>query len=210
MNRLIALPFVLIAIAPLCAQPAPSFEVSVIHPAAPDHGLSIHVNPSGLLTTTNSSLLDLIKYAWDLNPKQITGGPNHSEQNELPVYAITQSKGGAKMKEETDSPGALPNFSGAGLRGLTASNASMSDLASLFQTLVLDRPVVDQTGLANKRFNFVLRWMPSSLAEANKDVLDAPPDIFTAIQEQLGLRLEPARAPVQVMVIDKAERPGEN
>jgi uncharacterized protein (TIGR03435 family) len=78
----------------------------------------------------------------------------------------------------------------------------------LLQALVLDRPVVDQTGLGSKRFNFILRWTPASLAA--DAAADAPPDLFLAVQRQLGLTLESAKAPVKVMVIDKVERPGEN
>ena len=225
-----------------------AFEVSTIKPAAPDRGLSIHVNPSGLLTTTNSSLLELIKYAYDLNPKQITGGPrwvedekfditdktetagspsakqlkamirrllaerfgltSHSEEKELGVYAIRQSKDGAKIAEETSLPAGLPEFAGSGPRGLNAKNATIADFAGLLQALVLDRPVVDQTGLGSKRFNFILRWTPASLAA--DAAADAPPDLFLAVQRQLGLTLESAKAPVKVMVIDKVERPGEN
>jgi uncharacterized protein (TIGR03435 family) len=239
---------------PMPADATPSFEVSTIKPAAPDRGLSIHINPSGLVTTTNSSLFDLIKYAWSLNPKQITGEPHwvedekyditakpdtvgtpsvrqlkamlrglvtgrfhfasHTEQKEMQVYAITQAKGGAKIDEETSSPNGLPVFDGSGPRGLNAKNATIADFAGLLQALVLDRPVVDQTGLGNKRFNFVLRWTPSVMGQAAASDPasnpDAPPDIFTAVQQQLGLKFDSTKAPVDVMVVDKVERPGEN
>ena len=173
-------------------------EVSTIKPATPDRGLSIHINTSGLVTTTNCSLFDLIKFAWSLNPKQITGQPHwveddkyditakpdiagtpstkqlkpmlrglvterfqftsHSEQKELQVYAITQAKGGAKLEEDESNPNGIPTLDGSGQRGLHAKNVTIADFANILQALVLDRPIVDQTGLGSKRFNFVLRW----------------------------------------------------
>jgi len=69
--------------------------------------------------------------------------------------------------------------------------------------------VVDKTGLTGG-FNFELEWMPDRL-ETKLDAPSAPrPSIFTALQEQLGLRLESAQVPIQAIVIDRAERPAEN
>ena len=72
----------------------------------------------------------------------------------------------------------------------------------------VDRPVVDQTGLAG-RFDFRLLWTRDEAATA-APATDAPPGLFTAMQEQLGLKLEPVRAAAAVLVIDKVERPGAN
>ena len=82
---------------------------------------------------------------------------------------------------------------------------------------VLDRPVVDKTGLAGE-FDFTLQWTPDETQFAGMgihvpppvDNPNAPPGLFTAIEEQLGLRLEPQRIPSEVLVIDRAERPTEN
>lgn len=68
------------------------------------------------------------------------------------------------------------------------------------------RVVVDKTGLTGN-YEITLRFMPQ---QAQNNAPDAPPDIFTALQEQLGLKLEPDRAPVRVLVIDHIERPTEN
>jgi uncharacterized protein (TIGR03435 family) len=133
---------------------------------------------------------------------------SHFEEKELQVYAIIQSKDGAKITEETSLPAGLPEFAGSGPRGLNAKNATIADFAGLLQALVLDQPVVDQTGLGSKRFNFVLRWTPAAMAA--DAAADTPPDIFMAVQQQLGLKFESVKAPAQVMVIDKVERPGEN
>jgi uncharacterized protein (TIGR03435 family) len=70
----------------------------------------------------------------------------------------------------------------------------------------VDRPIVDQTGLKG-RYDFQLKWLTG---ENHANDQDAPPGIFTAIQEQLGLKLEPLKAPADVLVVDGAERPSAN
>ena len=67
------------------------------------------------------------------------------------------------------------------------------------------RPVIDRTGLTGD-FEFELEFAPFNATAADSTA----PDLFTAIQEQLGLKLESARAPVEVLVVDRAERPSEN
>jgi uncharacterized protein (TIGR03435 family) len=80
---------------------------------------------------------------------------------------------------------------------------------------VLDRPVVDQTGLPG-RFDFSLVWTPDESqfggmgGRVPPPAGDAPPGLFTAIQEQLGLRLESTKSPVEVLVVDRVEKPSEN
>ncbi len=70
----------------------------------------------------------------------------------------------------------------------------------------VDRPIVDQTGLKG-RYDFQLKWLTDDSHAMDPD---APPGLFTAIQEQMGLKLEPVKAPANVLAIDKVERPGEN
>jgi uncharacterized protein (TIGR03435 family) len=84
-------------------------------------------------------------------------------------------------------------------------NASMPDLAEILQFRV-SRPVVDQTGLKG-RYDFKLQW---TIDEARSTDADAPPGLFTAIQEQIGLKLEAVKAPADVLVIDHVERPSAN
>jgi uncharacterized protein (TIGR03435 family) len=79
----------------------------------------------------------------------------------------------------------------------------MADLANLL-TIQVGQPVLDKTGVAG-RFDITLSWAPDA-ATATAGV-DAAPSIFTVIQEQLGLRLEPGRGPVETLVIDSAEKP---
>ena len=77
-------------------------------------------------------------------------------------------------------------------------------------TFALRRPVVDLTGLTGK-YNYKLEWRPEPLnAAADAPVDPAAPSLFTVIQEQLGLKLEAARRPVETIVIDRAEKPTEN
>jgi uncharacterized protein (TIGR03435 family) len=140
----------------------------------------------------------------------------HHEKKELSVYALTLSKGGPKLTEDTDNPNGLPVFVGrGGSQGRRVHNSTMAELATDLQG-VLDRSVLDQTGLGAKRFDFVLKWSDvramngATGAPPSVDTPDAPPDIFTAIQQQLGLKLESTKAQVDVIVIDHVEKPDEN
>jgi uncharacterized protein (TIGR03435 family) len=108
---------------------------------------------------------------------------------------------------------------------MLVSNATMAEIASLMQrSMATDRPILDHTGLPGK-YDFLLRWTPGpdqpgaqtgappaaapSLSSASSSA-DAPPGFFTAIQEQLGLKLEASKEPVDVMVIDQAQLPSDN
>jgi uncharacterized protein (TIGR03435 family) len=132
----------------------------------------------------------------------------HREKRGLSVYAITVAKNGPKLAKSLGDPKGLPdqtgNWNGA-LNGIRFTNNSMGDFA-LMMDYLLDKPVVDQTGLAGK-FDFFLRWTSE---EAQVSDPNAPPGLFTAIQEQLGLKLEPVKAPADVLVIDQVEKPSAN
>ena len=138
----------------------------------------------------------------------------HSEKRELSVYAMTLPAN-TKHKMTESAPGQnLPNliYPRPGL--LPARNATMTDLAQSMQTAVLDRPVVNQTKIEG-RFDFTLDWMPDEFQFASFGPRPQLPDngkpnIFQAFQEQLGLKLESTKAPADVMVIDKVEKPSEN
>lgn len=127
----------------------------------------------------------------------------HYEKREMPVYALTVAKSGPKLKSSDPNE---PEGIGGGPGNLGATNATMADIAQLLGHGFLDRPVVDQTGLTG-RFDLRLRWTPDEVTTQNAD---APPDFLTAIQEQLGLKLAAVKAPVDVMVIDRVERPSAN
>jgi len=144
----------------------------------------------------------------------------HREPKELPVFAITVAKGGSKLKPSTAPPGTLPYLINTvypeekgGVRVLLpARNATMTQLAAMMQRAVLDRAVVDNTGLSGT-YDFDLEWTPDESQFAGqlpRSVESTRPGLFAAMQEQLGLRLEATRGPVQALVIDRVERPSEN
>jgi len=141
----------------------------------------------------------------------------HHDKKELSVYALEAAKSGSKLVKSQGDPNGLPSMFFRGLGNLPAANATMQDFAGLLQSAVLDRPVVDQTGLTG-RFDFTLNWTPDESQFVGmgikvpppSDKPDAPPGLFTAVQEQLGLKLEATKAPVDVIVIDKVEKPSAN
>jgi uncharacterized protein (TIGR03435 family) len=241
----------------MAADAKPQFEVSTIKPSKPDERWSLLVNRSGMMNTTNTSLADLIKFAYDLHEKQIAGGPAwmetdkfdvtgkpdtegipnptqlkmmvqkmlaerfelsfHREQRELSVYAITIAKGGHKLKP-SESKSNLPGY-GRSPRGMIVGNSTITQWAAILgaNTLAtLDRPVVDQTGLGDKRWDFTLNYTSDAALAAQAAGgagaadPDAPPDLFTAFQQQLGLKLEATKAPVDVIVVDGVTKPTEN
>jgi uncharacterized protein (TIGR03435 family) len=148
----------------------------------------------------------------------------HREPAEIPVYLLTVAKGTPKLeplKEGSCTPRDLSHFPPPPLgpdscrffasnKGPNVSWVAQGATVEEFCNIVLsrmDRPVIDKTGLTG-RFNFPLEYMPD--ASAPSDDPAAGPSIFTALQEQLGLKLEPAKGPGELIVIDHVERPSEN
>ena len=132
----------------------------------------------------------------------------HREKRELSIYAIRIAKGGPKLTKSVESPTALPTQSGvrnSSEQGRKFTNNTMSDFALGMQNF-LDRPAVDETGLTG-RYDFILRWTPDGVPAAD---LNPAPGKFTAVQEQLGLKLEPVKGPADVLVVDHCEKPSEN
>ncbi|HEY4380031.1 MAG TPA: TIGR03435 family protein [Acidobacteriaceae bacterium] len=133
----------------------------------------------------------------------------HPDKRELSIYALTVAKGGPKLEKSKSDPDALGDASGHGVGSAQAmkfTNESMTDLAHVLELTGADRPVVDQTNLPG-RYDFSLLWSPDQIRATEPD---APPGLFTAVQEQLGLKLEAVHAPADVFVIDAATRPTEN
>jgi uncharacterized protein (TIGR03435 family) len=125
----------------------------------------------------------------------------HRESKEMPVYALLIGKSGSKLHEAKPEG---PPGDGVWLRGRKTSAKGWEPwmiAATLGTTPGVGRPVVDKTGLKGL-FEFRLDY------SASTD--DDRPNIFTAVQEQLGLKLEPARAPIEVVVIDRLEKPSAN
>jgi uncharacterized protein (TIGR03435 family) len=132
----------------------------------------------------------------------------HMEKRELSVYAVRIAKGGPKLSPAANPNGILDQTGNGGgnVQTIKYSDCSMSDFA-FGEQFFFDRPVVDQTGLAGK-FDFTIRYTVDE--SRTSDDPNAPPGIFTAVQEQLGLKFEPAKAPADVYVIDHIERPSPN
>lgn len=132
----------------------------------------------------------------------------HREKRELSIYAITLSKNGPKFLKNEENPNALPGQTGSrndGRQLRRFTNNTMSDFALGMQDF-LDRPAVDRTGLTG-RYDFALEWTPEDLAANGAN---PGPSLFTAIQEQLGLKLERVKGPADVLVVDSVAKPSEN
>jgi uncharacterized protein (TIGR03435 family) len=241
---------------PMAADTDPSYEVATIKPAGPDEHRVVQVQGVRLFTA-NTSLVDLMMFAYGVHSLQITGGPEwmktekfdvlmqpnmpgrpstvqmrsilrklladrfkltfHRAQRELPVYGIVAAKGGSKLTPTTaESVAANTAAIGFSKDAMVVSNATMAEFASLMQRYVaLDRPIVDHTGISGK-YDFKLSWTPdpsqfngSPIWPITNDA-NSPPDLYTAIQEQLGLKLQPIKEPTDVLVIERVERPSEN
>jgi uncharacterized protein (TIGR03435 family) len=232
--------------------------VATIRPTGPDtQGRRINVNGRNFITE-NTTLADLIKFAYRINGKQIAGAPewfdsdkfsiaavvegegfpsdtqwrtmlqkliaerfkfkSHIEKRELSVYVLSVGKDGPRNLTKNLSNGVLPGFSyGNAPGGLVsyAQNATMKEYADMsLQGRLLDRPVLNQTGIEG-RYDFKVTFMPDeSLFGGHGPPVPASdnpaPSFFTALQEQLGLKLDAVKAPADVMVIDHVEKPSEN
>jgi uncharacterized protein (TIGR03435 family) len=242
---------------PMAADAHMACEVATIKPTKPGtQGKAITMRGPRTLITVNTSLNDLISFAYGVHLQQVTGGPSwfesefyditcepeapgapnrkqlegllqsiltdrfkltfHHGKKELQVFTLVLDKTGSKMTPSAGDPKGLPGlgFPG-GLGNMRAVNSDMSDFTGLLQAMVLDRPVVDQTGLQG-RFDFGLKWTPDETqfggrgGSVKNDALDAPPNLFTAIREQLGLELKSTKIPVDVLVVDHVEKPSEN
>jgi uncharacterized protein (TIGR03435 family) len=140
----------------------------------------------------------------------------HREARELSIYELSVAKGGPKLKASTSAPDDPPQTISTVYPHrilMPARNVAMADFVSVLQRAILDRPVVDKTGLIG-RFDFDLEWAPDEtqfggeIPAATEDAPSAP--LFSAIQQQLGLKLTATKGPVQALVVDKAERPSAN
>jgi uncharacterized protein (TIGR03435 family) len=240
------------------ANPNPVFAVATVKPSNPDApGKMFRVGPGIQFSTLNTTVADMIGFAYGIHPKQLVNAPDwlgkdkfdilakpdgdgmpndkqwktmvqkllvdrfqltfHNEKQDLSVYAIVLGKDGAKLTKSQGDPNGLPTLGFRGLGDLVVRNANMVDFAGLMQGAVLDKPVVDQTGLQG-RFDFQLKWTPDQsqfesfggVHTPPAETADAPPDLYTAIQQQIGLKIETTKAPVDVMVLDKVAQPSAN
>lgn len=132
----------------------------------------------------------------------------HWEERELPVYALTVAKGGLRLQPAADVKHGSQWSLGSGK--LQCKNVTLSQLADLFTQSAaneLGRVVVDRTGVSGA-YDLNVTWAVDMSASPSSS--PTGPSLFTAIQEQAGLRLESAKAPVKVLVVDQLEMPSEN
>ena len=230
----------------------PSFEVATIKPGTSDRGFGVQVQ-GRRLTTVNTTVSEIMAFAWSIHPRQITGGPSwmendrwdllaetgtepkpdiramvqklladrfhleyHRGTKELSVYQIVVGKTGPKLADKAGDQNANPTFGISALGTMQVNNGKISDFAGWMQRYVLDRPVVDRTGITD-RFTFLLKWaaddsqfggFPFGLRAADDNANRS--NLYDAVQQQLGLKLEATKAPVEVLVIDRLEKPSEN
>jgi len=139
----------------------------------------------------------------------------HRQQKEFSIYELSIAKGGPKLKAATkpDDPPQLIGIVYPGKIEVPATSVTMDDFVAMLQRATLDRPTVNKTGLTGK-YDFTLVWAQDESqygGEISKAPEDAQnPPLFTAIQEQLGLKLEPTHGMVAALVIDNADRPLSN
>ena len=134
----------------------------------------------------------------------------HTEYRILPVYELVVAKGGPKCKLSDDQ-----TKLGWGDIGLYYNKSNIKlegrgiPMAQLAQNLAdqVHRTVIDKTGLAGN-YRLTLQWTPDGAPVSTDD--NAPPSIYTAVQEQLGLKLQPAKGPVEVLVVDHVAMPSDN
>ena len=248
---------------PRKAMPAdadPSFEVATIKPND-SGGTSMEVLTfrGRSFITENSSLADLIMFAYSVQMKQIVGAPDwiekdrydinatpdqegtpnadqvrimirklladrfqlkfHHDKRELSAFVLTVGKDGSKLKPGQPNG----NLHGIGMQSaptgalLFANNSPIPAFTSFLQSLVLDRPVVDRTGLTG-RYDMAVTFTPDdSLFNGHppdfpkpEDGVEPAPRFFDAIQQQLGLKLTAEKTQVDVLAIDHVEKPSAN
>lgn len=129
----------------------------------------------------------------------------HRDTKEMQVYGLAIAKGGVKLETAPEGDNSESRMNGSrteeGKSSLTGKNLPVANLVRFLSGQV-GRTVIDQTGLSGK-YNFTMVYAP--------DLADpVGPSLFTAVQEQLGLKLEAQKGPVEVVVIDSVQKPSEN
>jgi uncharacterized protein (TIGR03435 family) len=225
-----------LATVPIAAQ---SFDAASIKPADPEHiGLQIYSPNPGSFRAMAADVKHLMAFAYGVRDVQISGGPRwsdtdlfdieakapgpatnaelrlmlkslledrfklkvHRESKQQSVFNLVVGKAGPKLTPVSSAGLGI----GLGKSQLNGRGANMPGLASVLSSRV-GRQVIDETDLKGF-YNFTLTWTPDDEAAGP----ESGPSIVTAIQDQLGLKLEPAKAMVEFLVIDNVERPSGN
>lgn len=243
-------------IAPMDPKADPNIEIATIKPSPPDAKGKNFGGAPRKFQTRNTTLSDLMMFAFDVQQKQILNGPAwmetehydlmlqpdlpgapseaqvrsmmrklladrfglkfHKDQKEMAAYVLTVAKSGPKLTKSEAEPDSPHAFFFTQLGNLTFRNMTMDDFAHGMQSAVFDRPVVNKTGVEG-HFDGRLKWNPDETQFAvfgmkvvPSDAPDAPPPVYQAIQDQIGLKLESTKTQVDVMVLDHVEKPSEN
>ena len=135
----------------------------------------------------------------------------HRSQAEIPVYVLSDAPGGAKLQASQGDPNGLPGMGfGRGLGDLHTFNVSIADFINFMnRNAGLDRPIVDQTGLSG-RYDFKLSWTPDDIQAGQPEAEHPAPPLFTALQEQLGLKLSATKTTTEIYVVEHIEKPSAN
>jgi len=135
----------------------------------------------------------------------------HWEMRDIPVYALVVGKNGSKLKQAASDAGDQQQLNVVGRNyEITQPKATTDDIAQWINgSSFIDRPVVNRTGL-NGIYDLRLTFTPDLRSNRNSEPSPADVSLFTAIQEQLGLRLEPIKTAIEVLVIGHVEKPSEN
>jgi uncharacterized protein (TIGR03435 family) len=216
------------------------FEVATIRPSAGGPGSSVPGLRNGRFSATNASLKALISYAYSM-PEMLISGPAwldsqrfdiaatlpaggtqdqatpmlqalleerfhlkvHRENVEMNHYVLTIGKNGPKFKELVPGePVPPPDFGPGSPSSTQMTNGTISDFADRLGR-IMGRPVIDNTTLTG-RFHLVIQY-------AGPNATTPGPDILTAVQEQLGLKVEAQKGPVEILKVDSADKtPTEN
>ncbi len=232
----------------LSAPPDARFEVATIKPGIPgeNHGIRFLVSFTRV-DTLNTSVSDLLKYAYGLHGDQIVGGPDnlmhqgyainavvsadtstkpnadllkqmlrnlladrfglvfHAGTRELPVYLLT-----AENPHLTATKQELTMTTGGYSPGLlTVNHGGPRELAAYLQRFVTSRPVLDRTGITGS-YDMEIHFTPDDTSASSNAATLENPGLFTAIRQQLGLKLTAAKAPTPVIIIDKVTEPTAN
>ena len=169
------------------AQSRPEFEVASIKSNKTEGGRSSMRATQDEVIFENSSLRKIVSAAYGVGEDR--------------DYALSAPK----LRESTPGTQGQLSMNGTHITGHGAPMQALADHLSN-AALQLDRPVIDQTGLKGN-YDFTLEWSPDNVPLGDS----AAPSLFTAVQEQLGLKLDARKAPVEIIVVDSAEKvPTEN